>query len=87
MYSGENEGIEDDLSKLRKFLRIVGVSEKDIDFSINKGTPMQRTSCIVERIVQLSSENVNHSWDQNEKIAMVSSSLGGVVRKGRLSHV
>ena len=37
---------------------------------------MQRTSCIVERIVQLSSENVNHSWDQNEKIAMVSSSLG-----------
>lgn len=73
---GRNEGIEDDLSKLRKFLRIVGVSEKDIDFSINKGTPMQRTSCIVERIVQLSSENVNHSWDQNEKIAMVSSSLG-----------
>ena len=34
---GRNEGIEDDLSKLRKFLRIVGVSEKDIDFSINKG--------------------------------------------------
>ncbi len=73
---GRNEIIEGDLAVLKRFLKIVGMSEKKIDEAIESGVTLQRTSCVIERIAQLTSDNINQSWDGNGKIAMVSSSLG-----------
>jgi glycosyltransferase involved in cell wall biosynthesis len=73
---GRNKGIEDDLSALHRFLKIVGVREKEIDNAIERGVTLQRTSCVIERIAQLTADNVNQSWVGNGKIAMISSSLG-----------
>ncbi|RZD48151.1 MAG: hypothetical protein CXT66_06210 [Methanobacteriota archaeon] len=97
---GRNEGFEDDLSALKRFLKIVGLSEKHIDDAIERGATIQRTSCVIERIAQLTSGNVNQSWDGNGKIAMASSSLGrggaerqvvsclgGIVSDGRWKEV
>lgn len=73
---GRNEGIEGDLASLNRFLKMVGVSEKHVEDAIERGVTLHRTSCVIERIAQLTSDNVNKSWNGNGKIAMVSSSLG-----------
>ena len=73
---GSDKGIEDDLAALKRFLKIVGVGEKDINDAIERRVTLQRTSCIIERIAQLTAGNINQSWDGNGKIAMISSSLG-----------
>jgi len=73
---GRNEGIEEDLAALKRFLKIVGMGEKHIDDAIERGATLQRTSCVIERIAQLTADNINQTWDGNGKIAMISSSLG-----------
>ena len=73
---GRNTGIEDDLSAINRFLKIVGMREKNIEDAIDRGDTLHRTSCVIERIAQLTSDNVNRSWEGNGKIAMISSSLG-----------
>ena len=73
---GEEGILETDLKTMKRFLKVVGLSESDLDLALRNDETIFRTSCVVERIFQLSASKIESSWASNKKIAMTSSSLG-----------